>query len=56
VNNAIGTRRAPHPQGRAGFVRIDTVHPKSFGSSALLGSPIWRRPTASSVRSPTIHR
>ena len=26
VNNAIGTRRAPHPQGRAGFVRIDTVH------------------------------
>lgn len=26
VNNPIGTRRAPQPQGRAGFVRIDTVH------------------------------
>ena len=26
VCNAIGVRRAPHPQGRAGFVRIDSVH------------------------------
>ena len=26
VCNAIGVRKAPAPQGRAGFVRIDTVH------------------------------
>jgi len=26
VCNAIGVRRAPDPQGRAGFVRVDTVH------------------------------
>jgi DNA-binding Lrp family transcriptional regulator len=26
VCNPIGVRRAPRPQGRAGFVRIDTVH------------------------------
>jgi len=26
VCNSIGVRRAPHPQGRAGFVRIDSVH------------------------------
>jgi len=26
VKNAIGVRKAPAPQGRAGFVRIDTVH------------------------------
>jgi len=26
VCNAIGVRKAPGPQGRAGFVRIDTVH------------------------------
>lgn len=26
VNNTIGTRRKPDPQGRPGFVRIDTVH------------------------------
>ena len=26
VNNAIGVRRAPRPLGRAGCVRIDTVH------------------------------
>lgn len=26
VCNPIGVRRAPQPQGRAGFVRIDTVH------------------------------
>jgi hypothetical protein len=26
VCNAIGVRKAPDPQGRAGFVRIDTVH------------------------------
>jgi len=26
VKNAIGVRKAPGPQGRAGFVRIDTVH------------------------------
>ncbi len=26
VSNAIGVRKAPRPNGRAGFVRIDTVH------------------------------
>ncbi len=26
VKNAIGVRKAPGPEGRAGFVRIDTVH------------------------------
>ena len=26
VSNAIGVRKAPGPEGRAGFVRIDTVH------------------------------
>ena len=26
VRNVIGVRRAPRPSGRAGFVRIDTVH------------------------------
>lgn len=26
VCNTIGTRKAPNPQGRAGFVRVDTVH------------------------------
>ena len=26
VCNAIGVRRAPDPQGRAGFIRVDTVH------------------------------
>jgi transposase InsO family protein len=26
VRNAIGVRKAPQPNGRAGFVRIDTVH------------------------------
>ncbi|MDP1957492.1 MAG: hypothetical protein Q8J75_04870, partial [Rhodocyclaceae bacterium] len=26
VKNAIGVRKAPSPEGRAGFVRIDTVH------------------------------
>ena len=26
VRNTIGVRRAPRPSGRAGFVRIDTVH------------------------------
>jgi transposase InsO family protein len=26
VCNAIGVRRAPAPEGRAGFVRVDTVH------------------------------
>ena len=26
VCNAIGVRKAPRPEGRAGFVRIDTVH------------------------------
>jgi len=26
VCNAIGVRKAPGPEGRAGFVRIDTVH------------------------------
>lgn len=26
VSHPIGMRRAPRPQGRAGFVRIDTVH------------------------------
>lgn len=26
VKNAIGVRRAPVPEGRAGFVRVDTVH------------------------------
>ncbi|KFB69669.1 MAG: hypothetical protein CAPSK01_000614 [Candidatus Accumulibacter vicinus] len=26
VCNAIGVRKAPSPEGRAGFVRIDTVH------------------------------
>lgn len=26
VCNAIGVRKAPRPQGRAGYVRIDTVH------------------------------
>ena len=26
VKNAIGVRKAPGPEGRAGFVRVDTVH------------------------------
>lgn len=26
VSNSIGVRRAPQPEGRAGFVRIDSVH------------------------------
>jgi len=26
VGNAIGVRKAPRPEGRAGYVRIDTVH------------------------------
>ena len=26
VCNSIGVRKAPRPEGRAGFVRIDTVH------------------------------
>lgn len=26
VNNSIGVRKAPRPDGRAGFVRIDSVH------------------------------
>ena len=26
VCNAIGVRKAPHPAGRPGFIRVDTVH------------------------------
>jgi hypothetical protein len=26
VRNAIGVRKVPRPEGRAGFIRIDTVH------------------------------
>ena len=30
VCNAIGVRRAPRPEGRAGFVRVDSVHQGDF--------------------------
>ena len=30
VCNAIGVRRAPRPEGRAGFIRVDSVHQGDF--------------------------
>lgn len=30
VNNSIGIRKAPSPDGRAGFVRVDSVHQGDF--------------------------
>lgn len=42
VCNAIGVRKAPAPDGRAGFVRIDTVHQGDRdGARASITSPAW---------------
>ena len=43
VCNPIGVRRAPRPNGRAGFVRIDTVLPKATStvSRGCTTSPAW---------------
>lgn len=39
ASHPIGMRRAPRPQGRAGFVRIDTVHQGDLDGLILLSFP-----------------
>ena len=45
VCNPIGVRKAPRPNGRAGWVRIDSVLPKATwtGSRGSTTSPVWMR-------------
>ena len=45
VCNPIGVRKAPRPNGRAGWVRIDSVHQGDLGtvSRGFITSPVWMR-------------
>jgi hypothetical protein len=45
VCNPIGVRKAPRPNGRAGWVRIDSVLPKATwtASRGFTTSPVWMR-------------
>lgn len=54
VQLPIGERRKPRPEGRPGFVRIDTVHPGDPGGIAACITSIWSmrsRASRSSARS-----
>lgn len=44
VCNPIGVRKAPRPNGRAGWVRIDSVHQGDLdGIKGVTTSPVWMR-------------
>jgi len=43
VCNAIGVRKAPGPEGRAGFVRTIPIRAILTASRASITSPVWMR-------------